>query len=68
VDALIAEALGEIDDAKREQILIRGQRMALEDVALIPLHIQTNIWAMRRGLRHDARADESTRAQDIHAR
>jgi peptide/nickel transport system substrate-binding protein len=66
VDALIAEALGEIDDAKREQILIRGQRMALEDVALIPLHIQTNIWAMRRGLRHDARADESTRAQDIH--
>jgi peptide/nickel transport system substrate-binding protein len=42
--------------------------MALEDVALIPLHIQTNIWAMRRSLRHDARADESTRAQDIHPR
>ena len=68
VDALISAALGEIDDAKREQILIRGQRMALEDVSLIPLHIQTNIWAMRRGLRHDSRADESTRAQDIHNR
>jgi peptide/nickel transport system substrate-binding protein len=68
VDAMIVEAMGEIDDAKREQILIRAQRMALEDVALIPLHIQTNIWAMRRNLRHDARADESTRAQDIHPR
>jgi peptide/nickel transport system substrate-binding protein len=37
----------------------------MEDVGIIPIHIQKNIWAMRRGLVHDARADELTRAQDI---
>ncbi|WP_207540064.1 ABC transporter substrate-binding protein [Sabulicella rubraurantiaca] len=65
VDALLTEALRTINDGEREQILIRGQRMALEDVAIIPLHIQTNIWAMRRHLRHESRADELSRAQDV---
>jgi peptide/nickel transport system substrate-binding protein len=32
---------------------------------VIPLHIQTNIWAMRRHLEHAARNDELTRAQDV---
>jgi peptide/nickel transport system substrate-binding protein len=39
--------------------------MAAEDVAVIPLHIQTNIWAMRRNLTHLPRVDELTRAQDV---
>jgi peptide/nickel transport system substrate-binding protein len=41
------------------------QRIAAEDVAIIPLHIQTNIWAMKRTLTHSARVDELTRAQDV---
>ena len=65
VDALIEQALVELDDAKREHILQQAQRMAFEDVAIIPLHIQTNIWAMRRGIAHTPRNDELTRAQDI---
>ncbi|MGK7865876.1 ABC transporter substrate-binding protein [Falsiroseomonas sp. E2-1-a20] len=64
VDRLLTEALVELDEPKREQLLIRAQRIAAEDVAVIPLHIQTNIWAMRRGLTHTARVDELTRAQD----
>jgi len=47
------------------ELLQDAQRLAMEDVAIIPLHIQTNIWAMRRGLAHTPRADELTRAQDI---
>ena len=39
--------------------------MLVNDVAIIPLHIQTNIWAMKRNLQHSARADELTRAQDV---
>ena len=65
LDRMIEQALAELDDAKREKILIDAQRLAMEDVALIPLHIQTNIWAMRRGLAHTPRADELTRAQDV---
>ena len=57
--------MAELDDAKREKMLQDAQRRAFEDVAIIPLHIQTNIWAMRRGLQHSARVDELTRAQDV---
>jgi peptide/nickel transport system substrate-binding protein len=65
VDRLLELSLVELDEAKREQMLIQVQRMAAEDVAVIPLHIQTNVWAMRRTLQHAARVDELTRAQDI---
>jgi peptide/nickel transport system substrate-binding protein len=37
----------------------------MEDVGIVPLHIQKNVWAMRRGLRHVARVDEVSRPQDI---
>jgi len=65
LDAALAASLVELDEGKRERMLIDIQRMAAEDVAVIPLHIQTNIWAMRRNLTHSARADELTRAQDV---
>ena len=65
IDRLIEQAMAELDDAKREKILQDAQRRTFEDVAIIPLHIQTNIWAMRRGLQHSARVDELTRAQDV---
>ena len=50
LDKLIGEALGTADDAAREKILQQAQRMAFDDVAIIPLHIQKNIWATRAGL------------------
>jgi peptide/nickel transport system substrate-binding protein len=65
MDALLAEGLRELDDEKRERILQQATRMVMEDVGIIPLHIQKNIWAMRRGIAHEARADELTRAQDV---
>jgi peptide/nickel transport system substrate-binding protein len=65
VDRLLAEALAQPDDALREKLLQDATRAAMEDVAIIPIHIQKNIWAMKRGMAHDARADELTRAQDI---
>jgi peptide/nickel transport system substrate-binding protein len=65
LDELLLASLSELDEGKRERMLIDVQRMAAEDVAIIPLHIQTNIWAMRRTLQHAARVDELTRAQDV---
>lgn len=64
VDAVIQQAIRELDDDKREALLRQASKMALDDVAMIPLHIQTNIWASRKGFAHEARADELTRAQD----
>ncbi|MEI6158249.1 MAG: ABC transporter substrate-binding protein [Roseococcus sp.] len=68
IDGQLEVALREIDDARREQLLIAAQRAAFEDVAIVPLYIQTNIWAMRRNLQHTSRNDKLTRAQDIRPR
>ena len=65
MDAKLAQSLQTLDDDKREQLLREASRIALDDVGIIPIHIQKNIWAMRPGLVHEARADELTRAQDI---
>jgi peptide/nickel transport system substrate-binding protein len=37
----------------------------MSDVGIIPLHIQKNVWATRRGFTHVARVDELTRAMDV---
>ena len=68
LDALLGQALRTADDAAREQKMEQATRMAMDDVALIPLHMQKNIWAMRAGLRYTARADEETRAWDLRTR
>jgi peptide/nickel transport system substrate-binding protein len=65
VDALIDRAMAEIDDPRREALMQEATRIVFGETGLIPLHIQINLWAMKRGLAHDARADELTRAQDI---
>ena len=44
----------ELDDAKREALLQQATRLAFDDAGILPLHIQKNTWAMRKGLAHDA--------------
>lgn len=65
VDALIDEALRTVDDEKREKILQDATEIAMADYAIIPLHYQVNIWAMRKGLNYSPRADEYTLAQHV---
>ncbi|MCQ4158586.1 ABC transporter substrate-binding protein [Roseomonas sp. GC11] len=67
VDALVEEGLRTADDAKREEIFKKAMRVAMDDVALITLHMQKNIWAMRGGLTYEARADEYTVAMNVKA-
>jgi peptide/nickel transport system substrate-binding protein len=58
LDRLVAEAESEMDSAKREDLLRRAQRAALDDLALLPLYLQPALWAMRSELTYEARADE----------
>ncbi len=67
-DAALAAAANELDDAKREAMLQEATRMLIADVGIISTHLQKNIWAMRRGIAHEARVDERTRAQDVSLR
>jgi peptide/nickel transport system substrate-binding protein len=66
VDALIDQALSTMDDGAREKIIQQAMRMAMNDVPVIMLHLQKNIWATRKGLTYDARVDEETRAVSVH--
>ena len=54
-----------MDDGKREHMLQDAQRILVDDMGILPIHLQKNVWAMRPGLVHDARVDELTRAQDV---
>jgi peptide/nickel transport system substrate-binding protein len=65
MDAKLEAALAELDDGKREALLQEATTIAMQDVGIIPIHIQKNLWAMRPTLTHESRADELTRAQDV---
>ncbi len=65
VDRLLEQALATLDPSARERLLVQGMRQAMEDVAIIPLHHQVNIWAARRGLAYEARSDERTLAMSV---
>ena len=62
VDALTEDALATVDDAKREAYLQRATELAINDVGVIPLHFQVNLWATRDGISYVPRTDEYTLA------
>jgi peptide/nickel transport system substrate-binding protein len=59
-DALIEQALATVDDAKRAEILAKATEIAINDLAIIPLHYQVNTWATKKGLKYLPRTDERT--------
>ncbi|WP_277023931.1 MULTISPECIES: hypothetical protein [Paracoccus] len=62
-DALVAQAF---DEAERDALLAQATVRAFTDQqAIIPLHFEQQIWALREGLTYDARPIERTLAQDI---
>jgi peptide/nickel transport system substrate-binding protein len=65
VDALLEQALATLDPGARQTLLVEGMRLAIEDVAIIPLHHQVNIWATRKGLTYEPRSDERTLAMSL---
>ncbi len=60
LDDLTARAVSILDDRERERALQEAVKVAMDDLGVIPLHQITNIWASRRGITYDARADERT--------
>ena len=65
VDALIDQAMATMDDGAREKIIQQATRQAMDDVPVIMLHLQKNIWAVRKGLTYEPRVDEETRAMAV---
>ena len=53
---------GIFDDVKREALLQRATELAINDLGVIPLHFQVNLWATRDGITYLPRTDENTLA------
>ena len=66
-DKLIEEALATVDDTKREALLAKATEIAINDLAIIPLHYQVNTWATRKeaGLKYLPRTDERTQFRSL---
>jgi peptide/nickel transport system substrate-binding protein len=61
-DATLTKALQEFDDHKRGALLADATRIAMKDVALIPLYWPKLYWAARGNLTYLPGKDEDTRA------
>jgi peptide/nickel transport system substrate-binding protein len=65
VDALLEQGFATVDEKKREAMAREAASMALKDQAVIPIHHQIAVWALKRPLTYAARTDEFTFAHDI---
>jgi len=65
LDALIERSFEETDDAQREATARDAMRVAIEDVAVVPLHHQFAVWAMRAEVGYQGRTDEFTFAHEV---
>src|SRR5690606_3966068 len=65
VDALVQEAQRTIDDAKREELLQKASKIAMEDHALLPLHFEVTPWAFKKTLSYTPRVDQYTLVTEV---
>jgi peptide/nickel transport system substrate-binding protein len=65
LDKLIQAAISEMDPAKRKALLEKATHMAIDDVALIPIHHLDAVWGVRDKLSITPRIDRFTYARDI---
>lgn len=65
MDKQLSKALHTVDNGARARLLQEASATALNDVALIPIHLQVNTWATRKGIVYTPRVDEGTLAYEF---
>ena len=65
MDGVLEQALATVDDGRREKLLQQATEIGVGDLGIIPLYHQHNLWATRRGVAYEARADERTLAYEF---
>jgi peptide/nickel transport system substrate-binding protein len=64
VDALIEKGMVTVDNDARAKLFKEAIGIAVDDVAIIPLHYQLNTWASRPDLKYTTRIDEMSLANN----
>lgn len=62
MDSLFMKAIGTVDDAERARLLNQVLTIALAEMPNVPLHFESGVWAFRKGLTYEGRADQRTMA------
>jgi peptide/nickel transport system substrate-binding protein len=65
MDKLVAAAGTTMDDKQRGAMLAQASEVAMADYAMLPIHFEHSVWAMKKGLQFDARADQETLVQYV---
>jgi peptide/nickel transport system substrate-binding protein len=64
-DTLIDAANSSTDSVQRESLLRQANQVAMNDVALVPLHFEGNVWAASSNLNFVPRSDNFTIYQEL---
>ena len=65
LDTVLRKALVTVNDAERDKLERQAVQMAMADLPSIPLHFESSIWAFRKGLAYEGRADQFTLATSV---
>ena len=63
MDKLVIDAGSMMDDGQRAAALAKASEMAMADFAMLPIHFEHSVWAMKKGIQFDGRADQQTMVQ-----
>lgn len=63
LDTLVLEARQTVDDDARSEMLQRAGQMVMEDYGILPLQFEMSVWAMKKDVMYEGRADQMTLAQ-----
>jgi peptide/nickel transport system substrate-binding protein len=65
MDKLVEESATVMDPARRGEILAKASELAMSDFAMLPIHFEHSVWAMKKGIEFGGRADQMTMAQYV---
>ncbi|SUV86092.1 extracellular substrate-binding protein [Bordetella pertussis] len=63
MDELVKQASSTMDDAKRAELLQKASNLAMDDYAMLPVHFELSVWAMKNDIRYTGRPDQTTLVQ-----
>jgi len=63
MDKLVLDSGTMMDDAQRAAALAKASEIAMADFAMLPIHFEHSVWAMKKGIHFEGRADQQTMVQ-----
>jgi peptide/nickel transport system substrate-binding protein len=63
MDKLVLDSGGMMDDGQRAAALAKASELAMADFAMLPIHFEHSVWAMKKSVSFQGRADQQTMVQ-----